>query len=115
MPRGSSNALPKGIDRIFHVDTTTHEVYNAGTPIESYEAVRSLKILDTKTRCEIHRTLLAAYLALLERVRAAQLERVEILKAGMGSVVIKPLLQDLKLECNAARASYLDHRRDHGC
>jgi hypothetical protein len=72
-------------------------------------------MLDTKSPCEIHRALLAEYLALLEKVRAAQLERAEILKAGMGSVVIKPLLQELKVECNAARARYVDHRRAHGC
>jgi hypothetical protein len=68
-----------------------------------------------KSPCEIHRTLLAEYLAVLEEVRAAQLERAEILKAGMGSVVIKPLLQELKVECNAARARYVEHRREHGC
>jgi len=76
---------------------------------------KKTKMLDTKSPCEIHRALLAEYLALLEKVRAAQLERAEILKAGMGSVVIKPLLQELKVECNAARARYVDHRRAHGC
>ena len=69
-------------------------------------------MLDTQSPCEIHRTLLAEYLALLEKVRAAQLERAE---AGKGSVVIKPLLQELKVECNAARARYVGHRREHGC
>ena len=68
-------------------------------------------MLDTKSPCEIHRTLLAEYLAVLEKVRAGQLERAE---AGMGSV-IKPLLHELKVDCNAARARYVDHRREHGC
>jgi hypothetical protein len=72
-------------------------------------------MLDTKSLCEIQRALLAEYMALLAKVRAAQLERAEILKAGVSSVVIKPLIQELKVECNAARARYLDHRREHGC
>ena len=86
------------------------------TPCLLVENGKEAKMLDTKSRCEIHRTLLAEYLALLERVRAAQLERAEILKAGMSSsVVVKPLLQELKVECNAARARYVGHRREHRC
>jgi hypothetical protein len=72
-------------------------------------------MLDTKSLCEIQRALLAEYMALLAKVRAAQLERAEILKACVSSVVIKPLIQELKVECNAARARSLDHRREHGC
>ena len=68
------------------------------------------------SRCEIHRTLLGKHQDLLEKVRTAQLERAEVLRAeGMASVVIEPRLQELKVECNAARARYLDHRREHGC
>ena len=64
---------------------------------------------------EIHRTLLAEYLGLLEKVRAAQLEGEEILKPGMGSVAIRPLLQELKVQYNAARAEYLEHLLEHHC
>ena len=74
------------------------------------------KLLTTNSRCEIHRTLLAEYQDLLEKVRTAQLERAEVMRAvGTNRVVIRPLLQELKLECNAARARYLDHRREHRC
>ena len=73
-------------------------------------------MLTTNSPCEIQRTLLAEYQDLLAKVRIAQLERAEVFRAGgMDSVVIKPLLQELKVECNAARAKYLDHRREHGC
>ena len=72
-------------------------------------------MLDTQSPCEIHRTLLAEYMAVLEEVKAAQLERAEIPKAVMGSAVTKPLLQELKVECNVARARYVGHRREHGC
>jgi hypothetical protein len=73
-------------------------------------------MLTTNSPCEIHRTLLAEYQDLLEKVRTAQLERAEVLRAeAMDSVVIKPLLQELKVECNAARVRYLDHRREHRC
>ena len=72
-------------------------------------------MLNMKSPCETQRTLLAKYMAVLEKVRTGQLDRAEILKAGMDSVVIKPLLPELKDECNAARARYLDHRREHGC
>jgi hypothetical protein len=76
---------------------------------------KKAKILPTNSACEIPRALLAEYQDLLEKVRAAQLERAEGLRSSMDSVVIKPLLQELKVECNAARARYLDHRRGHGC
>ena len=60
--------------------------------------------------------LLAEYQDLLEKVRAAQLEPTEGgLRPSMDSVVIKPLLQELKVECNAARERYLQHRRECGC
>jgi hypothetical protein len=72
-------------------------------------------MLDTKSLCEIHRTLLAEYLALLEKVRAAQLEGAEILEPGMGSLAIRSLLQELKVQCNAARARCLEHRLEHHC
>jgi hypothetical protein len=73
-------------------------------------------MLTTNSPCEIQRTLLAEYQDLLENVRIAQLEREEVFRAeGMDSIVRKPLLQELKVECNAARARYLDHRREHGC
>ena len=72
-------------------------------------------MLTTNSPCEIQTALLAEYLDLLEKVRAAQLERAEVLRPSMDSVVIKPLVQELKVECNAARARYLEHRRGHGC
>jgi hypothetical protein len=72
-------------------------------------------MLDPKSPCEIHRTLLAEYLGLLEKVRAAQLEGEEILKPGMGSLAVRPLLQELKVQCNAARARYLEHLLEHDC
>jgi hypothetical protein len=74
------------------------------------------KMLTTNSHCEIHRTLLAEYQDLLEKVRTAQLERAEVMRAvGTNRVVIRPLLQELKLECNAARARYVEHRRECGC
>jgi hypothetical protein len=72
-------------------------------------------MLDAKSSCEIQRALLAEYQDLLEKVRAAQLEHIEVLRPSMDSVAIKPLLQELKVECNAARARYVEHRRQHGC
>jgi hypothetical protein len=72
-------------------------------------------MLDTQSSCEIQRALLAEYQDLLEKVRAVQVEPAEGLRPSMDSVVVKPLLQELKVECNAARARYLDHRREHGC
>jgi hypothetical protein len=72
-------------------------------------------MLDTQSPCEIQRALLAEYQDLLEKVRAVQVEPAEGLRPSMDSVVVKPLLQELKVECNAARARYLDHRREHGC
>ena len=72
-------------------------------------------MLNTKSPCEIHRRLLAEYQDLLEKVRAAQLEHAEGMRPRMDSVVVKPLFQELKVECNAARARYLDHRLEHGC
>ena len=60
---------------------------------------KKTKMLDTKSPCEIHRALLAEYLALLEKVRAAQLERAERgLRPSMDSVAVKPLLQELTVE-----------------
>jgi len=72
-------------------------------------------MLDTKSPCDIHRTLVAEYQDLLEKVRAVQVEPAEGLRPSTDSVVVKPLLQELKVECNAARARYLNHRREHGC
>ena len=42
---------------------------------------------ETKSPCEIHRTLLAEYQNLLEKVRAAQVEPAESLRPSMDSVV----------------------------
>ena len=72
-------------------------------------------MLTRTSPCEIQTALLAEYLDLLEKVRAAQLERAEVLRPSLDNLVIKPLLQELKVECNAARARYLQHRREHGC
>ena len=83
-------------------------------------------MLNTKLPCEIQRVLLAEYMAALEKV-AAQLERAEVLNPSMDSirlrgaelgssrVFVKPLLQELKVGCNVARARYLEHRKEHGC
>ena len=73
-------------------------------------------MLKTKSPCEIQKALLAEYLTALEKVRATQREGVEILKAGMGSVAIKPLLQELKdgVQCSED-SRYIKHRREHHC
>ena len=72
-------------------------------------------MLKTKSPCEIQKALLAEYLTALDQVRAAQREEAEILMAGMGSFVVKPLLQEHKDECSAARSRYIKHRREHYC
>jgi hypothetical protein len=68
-------------------------------------------MLTPNSACEIQTALLAEYQDLLEKVRAAQLGPAEGLRSSMDSVVIKPLLQELKVECNAARARYLQLRK----
>jgi hypothetical protein len=70
-------------------------------------------VLNTKSPCETQRALLAEYLTELEKMRVAQREHVEILKAGMGGA--KPLLEKLMNECIAARSRHEQHQRDHHC
>jgi hypothetical protein len=70
-------------------------------------------VLNTTSPCETQRALLAEYLTELEKMRVAQREHVEILKAGMGGA--KPLLEKLMTECGAARSRYVKHRLDHHC
>ena len=70
-------------------------------------------MLNKKSPCETQRALLAEYLTELEKMRVAQREHVEILKAGMGGA--KPLLKELMNDCIAARSRHVQHRRDHHC
>jgi len=70
-------------------------------------------VLNTKSPCETQNALLAEYLAELEKMRVAQREHVEILKAGTGGA--KPQLEELMNECSAARSRHVEHRRDHHC
>ena len=72
-------------------------------------------MLNTESPCETQRALLAEYLTELEKMKVAQREHVEILKAGMGSVTTKPLLEELMNQCSAARSRHVKHRRDHHC
>ena len=69
-------------------------------------------MLNTKSPCETQRALLAEYQTELEKMRVAQREHVEILKAGTGGA--KPLLEELMNECSAARSRHVN-RRDHHC
>jgi hypothetical protein len=56
-------------------------------------------MLTTNSPCETQKTLLAEYQDVLEKVRAAQLERAERgLRPSMDSVAVKPLLQELTVE-----------------
>jgi hypothetical protein len=56
-------------------------------------------MLTTNSPCEAQKTLLAEYQDVLEKVRAAQLERAERgLRPSMDSVAVKPLLQELTVE-----------------
>ena len=70
-------------------------------------------MLDTKLPCETQRALLAEYQTELEKMRVAQREHLEVLKAGMGGA--KPLLEELMNVCSAARSRHVQHRRDHHC
>ena len=72
-------------------------------------------MLNTKSPCETQRALLAEYLTELEKMRVAQREHVEILKAGMGVVTTNPVLEELMNQCIAARSRHVKHRRDHQC
>jgi hypothetical protein len=53
-------------------------------------------MLTTNSPCEIQRALLAEYMALLEKVRATQLERAEVLRPSMDSAVIKLYSKNLR-------------------
>jgi len=68
--------------------------------------------------CEIKRSLLLEHLSALERLKLAEREHKEILKAGIGDGLVlrsAQRIEEIKSLCRAARVEYTEHCRAHRC